>query len=540
MFRSPMDGAEKQETANSLDGGFAPAGGAVERAALPLFVLMLVVSLGSVVHSWFEPVRDASIYISTARSLLAGDGYSYLGLPFITRPPGFSLLIAPVIGLFGTSFKVLNLYVSLFGVGAVVFFYLLVKPRLGWVPALAASLLLWFNPGFRRLSNEIMSDVPGLAAVLLCLLVARWASRAPSWRREIVLGTLIGLSIYVRSISVLLLPAIVVSRFAGGSEGGQSPWRFERAKLKLLIPLVLATLAVALPWAIRNRAVRSTIPMDQVAVYDYASAMWHQDFGDPGSPLLPWSSVLERVPKRAHEIADGLGSRLRDGIPFARAKIVEVRLEAGVVAAFLLAGLSYCLLRYRGAGEFFAFGNLAVLLIYFDFRARLLLPLFVIALASTALMVRDLVRSVASPRLAESLVVLALLALTVLDFEPRQDWKQIEWQHRSLSARAEAVLLAVAPETRLATALGFYDTVFLERPVYSLSLAVRRGGSVSAVEEVIDRYQVETLILSTNDSNERTILDFVRKRYPDEVRIADDLFLIDVRKRSVASSAPKP
>ncbi len=538
MFTSPMRGAEKTGLVGPFPEGDAPSGGRAERVALALFVVVLAVTLGFVVHPWFEPVRDASIYVSTARSLLAGDGYSYLGVPFITRPPGFSLLLAPVIALFGTSFRALNLYVGLFGAVAVVLFFVWMRPRLGWPPALAVALLLWFNPGFRRLSNEIMSDVPGLAAALVCLLVARWASRAPSWRREVVLGLAIGLSMHVRSLSALLLPAIVLSRLALGGVYGQKSWRLERARLKTLVALVLAALAVTVPWALRNRAVRPTPPMDQVAVYSYASAMWHQDFGDPDSPRLPWRKVLERVPKRTHEIADGLGSRLRDGIPYARAKVVKVRPGAGAVAALLLLGLTYCLLRYRGPAELFAVGNLAVVLVYFDFRARLLLPLFAIALASTAVMLRDLGRRFASARLAEGIVVVAALVCAAVDLAPRQDWERIEWQHRSLVARADAVRLAVPPEARLATALGFYDALFLERPVYSLSLAVRRAGSPEAIEAVIDRYGVDTLILSTSDTAESSLLDFVRTRYPDEVQIASDLFLIRVRPRDAAPPTP--
>ncbi len=533
-----MRSAEKTGRVGPFQEGEALFGARAEQVAFALFVVVLAVSLGFVVHPWFEPVRDASIYISTARSLLAGDGYSYLGVPFITRPPGFPLLIAPVIALFGTSFSALNLYVSLLGAVAAVLFFLWMRPRLGWPPALATALLLWFNPGFRRLSNEIMSDVPGLAAVLACLLVERWASRAPSWRREVVLGLAIGLAMQVRSLSVLLLPAIVLSRLALGRFYGQKSWRVERARLATGVALVLATLAVTLPWAVRNRAVRPAPPMDQVAVYSYASAMWHQDFGDPDSPRLPWSRVLERVPKRAHEIADALGSRLRDGIPFARAKVVEAPPGAIAVAAFLLLGLTYGLVRSRGPAELFAVGNLAVVLVYFDFRARLLLPLFAVAVASTVLMLRDLVGRFAPARFAAGTIVVAALACAAADFAPRHDWDRIEWQHRSLVARTDAIRLAAPPQARLATALGFYDTLFLERPVYSLSLAVRRAGSPEAIEGVIDRYGVDTLILSTSDPAESSLLRFVRARYPDAVEIAADLFLVGVRRRNLAPPAP--
>jgi hypothetical protein len=42
------------------------------------------------VHPWYDATNDGSMYIATARALLAGEGYSYLGSPFLIRPPGFS------------------------------------------------------------------------------------------------------------------------------------------------------------------------------------------------------------------------------------------------------------------------------------------------------------------------------------------------------------------------------------------------------------------------------------------------------------------
>ena len=57
--------------------------------ALLALTTTTLVSLAWLVLPYFEISNDASLYILTAKSLLAGEGYSYLGQPFIIRPPGF-------------------------------------------------------------------------------------------------------------------------------------------------------------------------------------------------------------------------------------------------------------------------------------------------------------------------------------------------------------------------------------------------------------------------------------------------------------------
>src|SRR5215831_18804377 len=71
-----------------------------DRPATLALVALLFVALSSLfwlVPPWYEAgdeTNDASIYIACAKSMLAGEGYAYLGEPFTVRPPGFSALIA--------------------------------------------------------------------------------------------------------------------------------------------------------------------------------------------------------------------------------------------------------------------------------------------------------------------------------------------------------------------------------------------------------------------------------------------------------------
>src|SRR5829696_7692856 len=93
----------------------------LDRALFAALLALLSLSLLWLVHPWYEAssgngsgTNDASMYILCAKSLLAGEGYTYLERPFTVRPPGFSLLIAPLIAWRGLDFHALNLLVGSF------------------------------------------------------------------------------------------------------------------------------------------------------------------------------------------------------------------------------------------------------------------------------------------------------------------------------------------------------------------------------------------------------------------------------------------
>ncbi len=68
--------------------------------ALWLALLTAVVYAMGVVPYW-KPTWDSAIYISLARALVEGNGYTYMGYPHTKYPPGFPLLMAPVVALAG-------------------------------------------------------------------------------------------------------------------------------------------------------------------------------------------------------------------------------------------------------------------------------------------------------------------------------------------------------------------------------------------------------------------------------------------------------
>lgn len=495
----------------------------VERCTTALAAVLLLASLAALVHPWYQRNADAAMYIATARSLIDGEGYRYLGAPFLVRPPGFSLLLAPVVELSGGShFAWLNGLVSFSGALGVVALFALARVRLGWPLALAVAAALWLNPGYQRLCTSVLSDVPGTAAALGCLW---WASREQpgDWRSELVLGLAVGLAAWLRSANLLLVPALVLARWLEpGAPGGP------RLGLAALRAPVVA-LVVAAPWFVYGQLNASAQPADQTRLAGYATAMLHEDPGDPMSRRLAAAEIAGRAPQRAVQLLAVLGSRLETGVKGGRHDPRESGVRAPgrggsapagplqlALGALLVAALVREAWIGRGAAAWFALGSGCVLLFYFGFQDRLVLPIFALGLVALFGWIRQrAVRWLGEPRGSACAVVLALVLLAI-DASPRAGWHEIEADHQRMLSESAAVAPLVAADSRVAAWRGFHHTVLLGRPVHSLHRAVGRLGAAEGIDAVIDRYELDTVFLTTGGLSH--VRDHLNQRYGEPER----------------------
>ena len=389
--------------------------------------------------------------------------------------------------------------------------YLFLLPRLGWMLSGLTALCVWLNPPYQSMCNEVMSDVPGLTLLLAGLLWERRLARQPNGRGYFLLGVAIGVASMVRSLLLFLTPAVIgaalVRRLLPGEPQSRTPgWRAWTRHLGLLV--VGTTLAV-LPWSVRNASVGPPPPADQTLLYDYSTAFWHEDSGDPSSPRLSIRDVLARVPVQVEEMWGTLGTRLADE---------DASWINHVTASWLLLGVVYVLWKRREPAEFFVLAALGLVSVYFGYSARLMLPMYVLMLGATVELLRDLLRRAMQRWVMGSggagiVTATALVVLTVLDFKPREGWSELAAKDdylRDVSARFASQL---EPDARLASWQGWHYAVFLDRPVYSLKFAFERARNPDALEKTIDKYGVNTVILSPRASNDAPILPYFSDRY---------------------------
>ncbi len=484
-----------------------------EKLGLLTLVVGMVASLAWLVHPWYDATNDASMYILTARSLIEGDGYSMLGSAFRIRPPGFTALLAPLLALRGTDFYAFNLYVSAFGVAGVALLFVFVRARLGGVLAFLVCVVVWLNPGYQTLCNQTMSDVPGTALLVACLLLERWADRAPPgrarWKRNAVLGLVIGLCAYVRVATILLAPAIVAMRAVRRSTERASVETWKQLGAGACA-LVLAAVLVQVPWAVRNARVAPEPPVDQTLLYSYGTAMFHEDMGDPNSRALEWSEIFARFPLRGGQALSTLGMRMTDDVA-----------GAAPVALFLLACVLIVLVKRRESNELFLLGTLLIISLYFGFADRLLLPIYVLALPAAAEVVRDVgnlvgraFRGRARTQFGTVLAAAALVAVLVVDFAPRAHWESAQPRYELLERVTRRFEERLEPDAVLASTRAWHYAVLMERPVYALEFALRRDERPRSIEPILDKYGINTVIVTPTRARDQSTIRYLEGRYP--------------------------
>lgn len=508
-----------------------------EKLALALLVGGLLFSLFLLVHPWYDVHNDTALYIITARSIIDGQGYTYLGEPFRLRPPGFPLLIAPLVGALDANFYALHFLVSLFGVLGVVLLFLYQRARLGWVLASLVAVAVWLNPSYQTYCNRVMSDIPGSTLFLLCLLLERRAARSPSWKREVLLGSCIGWSALVRSMNLLLLPAIAASRLVqrlGSGKNGE-PWP---AFVKDRIALFGISAALVLsPWIVRNE-IAPPATAQQTALHDYSTAMWHKGLGNPNSPMITVGELGHRVGWHLRQIATVVADRMQaDMRNFARGwqslqrgRATDARVRPRPVQLMIGVAIGACvmvvLFRRRAPADFFVPAAVVLLASYFTFTPRLILPVYVIVFPAVIEALRDLLRLRLGAKIATALLAAGLVGLTYADFKPHHEWKKIEKRHLAFAEHCAALESILKPDARFGSTLGWHYELLLDRPVPGLQRPMGRVREPEAVEALIDLYDVNTVVISSmdragdpprNPAGIRRLHDYLTSNYDDVV-----------------------
>ena len=189
---------------------------------------------------------DSVTYVLLAESILeVGDGYSLSVEPgppeaHTLYPPGYPVLLAPLVALFGRNFFVLKVLSVLFTAGTVAVFCYYARrhrePLLWFCLALAFAV----NPGVIDYSRWMLSG----AAFLFLTLCAVWQldedARDPKMGWAFALGLLASVgSFYVRSIGALLLVA------------GSLSYAVRREWHKFVVHGLVGS-ALTIPWLVRN------------------------------------------------------------------------------------------------------------------------------------------------------------------------------------------------------------------------------------------------------------------------------------------------
>jgi hypothetical protein len=349
---------------------------------------------------WAEPAWrpewDSALYVLTGRSLGSGEGYRYLGEPFVLRPPGFPWLISLVSdGPFDPAR--LNRLVMAFAAAVPAAAYLAFARAHGRGLALGAALAAGTSPLVVERFNWVLSEFPFVALLYLGLaLLGLAATGRRAWPAALLAALALAAAFWVRTVAVLTLPGLLLLVLVA---------RADPRRGRLLFVLG-ATLLLCAPWWLWVRSAGADGLADQLYLADYATALLRVDPGDPHSAWLSARDWLARAEENGVWLLRTLGRAVLGAS--------DARLGA-LVAVLASVGVLRTLRRDPSLGEWFLPAYAALLLAYFVLEPRLLVPivplLYVHLLGAVAALGDGVARLAPGLPVRGGLVLLASLAL---------------------------------------------------------------------------------------------------------------------------------
>ena len=171
-------------------------------------------------HEWGD---DFSMYIRHAQNIARGEPYAETGYIYNPQnpaigprvyPPGFPLLLAPVVGIYGLDLRPMKILIIGFFVGSLLVMGFLFRDDLPTRYMTVLVLVAGLNPFFWEFKDQILSDIPFLFFALSSLHLFRLAGSPVALpRRRTTLALLAGTAAYVsyatRALAIALIPSFI-------------------------------------------------------------------------------------------------------------------------------------------------------------------------------------------------------------------------------------------------------------------------------------------------------------------------------------------
>ena len=410
--------------------------GRVVTGLLLLAVGVLAVLTATVfVEGAWRSFKDSAIYLLTAESLAVGNGYSFLDTPFFVRPPGLSWVLAlfmdgqPVAHESpgsGWDFRLANQVIQIGAALTIVALLLVLKRVHGWGRAALVTLLFALNPLCLSSQNTVLAEFPFLALFFGALfLLSRddGDARPVGWVAGLAGALLLGAALYFRTVGVLMLPALVIVGLARGRPGR---WR-------ALVFSAVVVLAI-LPWSLHSSAARAQAerPSTQLLMFDYSTAMLRVDPSDPDSAYVDPAGWWARITTNIGHIGETMGHVFLGEEP-GRGGVYHASTAGYVLTLLVALAMLYTWLSRRSLFDWTMAAYTGLILTYFVFTNRLLLPLLPMMLSSVVYSL-DALGRVARRRgalgqpgaILVGAVTLAVLAMSLARIGPSR--AQVPWR----------------------------------------------------------------------------------------------------------------
>ncbi len=433
-----------------------------------------------VVPHW-QPTWDSATYITLAKSLVAGDGYTYMGYDHTKYPPGFALMLAPIVAVFGDSFLAMRWLEAGCAVASVAVAYALLRRAAGvWIAA-SAALMTAASYALLFEATRILSDVPYML-VSLVTLYAIESLRAARSRRLLVAATCLCIAAYlVRIVGVALALAAVMSLLA------DPPRRPARASARQAVILLGCVGLVVAAWMGRNAIARHELPPTLREALSYERELVVVNPSDPHSGTVGVGAFRNRIATNGRYYAD-MTARL----------LTSQRSTRKALALVVLAGWLGAALWRRTAVEWYFAGYVVIFMMWPSPQGeRFLVPVLpmlyyyvVRVVAEAARSAARLARAPAHVRHAARTVCAVVIALGFLvaarsELTQRVAIERREPYHEGVVADYIDALRWVgqntSPDAVLVTNRAPYGVMWADRPTYTVPWVSDRDEILASV-----------------------------------------------------------
>lgn len=299
-----------------------------------MLIPILVYYLYGLTDSWI-PSADSAVYISLAKSLITGQGYSYMGYTQVRYPFFYPLILAPVVKFSGKNFLLLRSVSVLMGIGSLGLIYIIFKRirRQHW--GVMLMLLTATSEFYYFFCHHVLSDITYTFFSLLTLWYFLKDSALSGRKSRFITTGLLLAAYFTRSVGVILFIAVFLFEF------------FERGKKQALV-LALIFLIPSGLWSYRNRTVplKDQFPSNQGESVNYFDEFFSRDLAEDEKKYIGLQDIGKRILHNCRyyrEIATDLI------VPY------SVALGRGTVLIplLLVVGFCGCWLTHRTAIEYY-------------------------------------------------------------------------------------------------------------------------------------------------------------------------------------------
>jgi len=292
-----------------------------------------------VVPQW-KPSWDSAIYISLAQSLAHGKGYAYMGYAHTKYPPGFPLVLSPIVLLFGKNYLLMRAFVAACAVGSVGMTYLLFRRIASVGVAVAVALITAAAFPLAIETTNILSDLPFMLASLSALYAAERSRGSSRSRWFWWTVTFIALSYLMRTVGFTLALAFAASLVLDDRDR-PLPHRMRRAGIALgVVAIVIGG------WMGRNALATHTLPEQIREGLSYKTEMVGSDGQSPVTTTALLHTLGRRVVRNL-DYYDRLTASILSGQTASSTALIRA------IGIWVLLGWLWALWRRRGLVEYY-------------------------------------------------------------------------------------------------------------------------------------------------------------------------------------------